>query len=96
MRIAGILSRNQPTVESKRDAAAISYAINLHFTIGAEALHEIDIPNWDKAKKSVLWTGPNASIRFGHWYVAVTPLVRLSDNREEPHVQTRLITGFEF
>ena len=68
--------------------AAISYAINLHFTIGAEALHEIDIPNWDKAKKSVLWTGPNASIRFGHWYVAVTPLVRLSDNREEPHMQT--------
>src|ERR1700730_14318195 len=61
----------------------------------AEALHEIDIPDWDKAEKSVVWAGPNASLRLGHWYVTVTALARLSDNRAEPHVQTRLITGFE-
>jgi hypothetical protein len=76
--------------------AAASYGINPHFTIGAEALHEIDIPNWDKTEKSVLWAGPNGSLRFGHWYVTVTTLARLSDNRDEPHIQTRLITGFEF
>ena len=76
--------------------AAVSYEINPRFTIGAEALHEIDIPNWDKAKKSVVWAGPNASVRFGRWYVTVTAFARLTDNREEPHVQTRLITGFEF
>jgi hypothetical protein len=76
--------------------AAVSYEINPRFTVGAEALHEIDIPNWDKAKKSVVWAGPNASVRFGHWYVTLTALARLSDNRNESNVQTRLITGFEF
>jgi len=75
---------------------AMSYEIDRRFTVGAEALHEIDIPNWDKAEKSVLWAGPNASVRSGHWYVTVTALARLSNNREEPHLQTRLITGFEF
>jgi hypothetical protein len=75
---------------------AVSYEINPRFTVGAEALHEIDIPNWDKAEKSVFWAGPNASVRSGHWYVTVTALARLSDNRDEPSVQTRLITGFEF
>lgn len=76
--------------------AGVSYEIDPRFTVGAEALHEIGIPNWDKTEKSVLWAGPNASVRFGHWYVTATALARLSDNREEPHVQTRLITGFEF
>jgi len=76
--------------------AAVSYEINPHFTIGAETLHEIDIPNWNKAEKSVLWSGPNASVRSGRWCVTVTALARLSNNRDEPNVQTRLITGFEF
>jgi hypothetical protein len=74
----------------------VSYEINPRFTVGAEALHEIDIPNWDKAEKSVLWAGPNISVRRGAWYVTVTALARLSDNHDEPGVQTRLITGFEF
>lgn len=76
--------------------AAVSYEINPRFTVGAEALHEIDIPNWNRAEKSVLWAGPNASLRCGRWYATVTALARLSDNREEPCAQTRLITGFEF
>jgi hypothetical protein len=76
--------------------AAVSYEINPRFTVGAEVLHECGIPNWDKAKKPVVWTGPNASARFGRWYVTVTALARLSDNMNEPHMQTRMITGFEF
>ena len=75
---------------------AASYEINPRFTIGVEVLHEIDLPNWNNAEKSVLWAGPNASVRCGHWYATVTALARLSDNRDEPNVQTRLITGFEF
>ena len=76
--------------------AAVSYEINPRFTVGAEALHEIDMPNWNKAEKSILWAGPNASVRFSHWYVTVTALARLSDNSGEPDLQTRLITGYEF
>jgi hypothetical protein len=76
--------------------AAVSYEINHYFTAGAEALHEVDIPKWDKAEKAVVWTGPNASVRFGHWYATLTALARLSENRAEARLQTRLITGFEF
>jgi hypothetical protein len=79
-----------------QQTAALSYEISPRFMLGAEALHEIDLPNWDKAEKSVVWAGPNASVRSGHWYVTVTALARLTDNRGEPNVQTRLITGFEF
>jgi hypothetical protein len=79
-----------------QQTVAVSYEINPRFMVGAEALHEIDLPNWDNAEKSVVWAGPNASIRSGHWYVTVTSLARLTDNRGEPCVQTRLITGFEF
>jgi hypothetical protein len=61
-----------------------------------EGLHEIDMPNWDKTEKSVLWAGPNASLRSGHWYVTATVLARLTNNEKEPNAQTRLITGFEF
>jgi len=76
--------------------AAVSYEVSPRFAVGAEALHEIDLPNWDKAEKSIVWAGPNASVRCGHWYVTVTALARLTDNRAEPWIQTRLITGFEF
>ncbi len=77
-------------------AAAVSFEISPRFTVGAEALHEIDMPNWNEPEKSIVWMGPNASVRFSHWYVTVTALARLSDNPGEPDVQTRLITGYEF
>ena len=76
--------------------AALSYEITPRLRVGAEALHEVDMPNWDEAEKSVFWAGPNASVRFGHWYLTLTALARVSDNPGETHVQTRLITGFEF
>jgi hypothetical protein len=75
---------------------AVSYEINPHVSVGVEALHEIDMPNWDKIEKSVLWAGPNASLRSGHWYVTATVFARLTNNEKEPNAQTRLITGFEF
>ncbi len=75
---------------------AASYEINPHVSVGVEMLHEIDIPSWDKTERSVLWAGPNASVRSGHWYLTVTALARVSHNSDEPKVQTRLITGYEF
>jgi hypothetical protein len=76
--------------------AAVSYEISPRFTVGAEALHEIDLPNWEEAEPSVVWLGPNASLRSGRWYMTATVLARLTSNEAEPRVQTRLITGFDF
>lgn len=74
----------------------LSYELMPQLTVGAEVLHEIDIPDWSKAEKSVVWAGPNASFRSGSWFATVTPLFRLSENREEPDLQTRLIIGVHF
>jgi hypothetical protein len=35
--------------------------------IGAEFLHEIDLPDWSKAEDSVVYGGPNVSYRRGNW-----------------------------
>jgi hypothetical protein len=75
---------------------AVSYTINPRFTVGAEALHEIDIPNWAQAEKSVIWAGPNVSIHSGRWSATITLLAQLTDNHDEPSLQARLITGVEF
>ena len=67
-----------------------------HVSLGAELLHEIDIPDWRESEPSVLWIGPNASFRAGHFYATVTGLFRVTSNEDEPEVQTRLIFGYSF
>jgi hypothetical protein len=74
----------------------VSYDVNKSFSVGAEVLHEIPLPDWSEAKDSVVWAGPNASIRFGRAFATVTALVQLTDVDGEPDAQVRLITGFDF
>ena len=74
----------------------VSYEITPAWLIGAEVLHEIDLPDWREAEKSVVYGGPNLSYRRGSWWATVTPLVQLSDRPSEVDVQTRLIFGFSF
>ncbi len=74
----------------------VSVALNPHFSVGGEVLHEIDLPDWRDAEPSVLWLGPNASFRVRNFYATLTGLFRATSNPEEPRVQTRLIFGFDF
>jgi len=74
----------------------VSYDINKSFFVGAEVLHEIPIPDWKEAEDSVVWAGPNVSIRFGRVFATVTALFQLTDVDGEPNAQVRLITGFDF
>lgn len=74
----------------------VSYELTPAWLIGAELLHEIDLPDWREAEKSVVYGGPNLSYRRGSWWATVTPLVQLTDRRSEVVVQTRLIFGFSF
>ena len=64
--------------------------------MGAELLHEIDLPNWSEAEGSVVYGGPNLSYRRENWWATVTPLVQLTDISSEVGFQTRLIFGFSF
>ncbi len=74
----------------------VSYEISPAFLLGAELLHEIDLPDWSEAEDSVVYGGPNISYRHGNWWATVTPLVQLTDIASEVDVQTRLIFGFSF
>lgn len=74
----------------------VSYEVNPNFLVGAEVLHEVEIPDWSEGEDSVVYAGPNVSGRFGKWWATLTPLVQLTDIASEPQFQTRLIVGYGF
>ena len=74
----------------------VSYEISPAWLVGAEFLHEIDIPDWSEAEDSILYAGPNVSYRRGNWWATLTPLAQLTNVVSEVDFQTRLIFGFSF
>lgn len=74
----------------------ISVELNRRVAAGAEVVHEIALPDWSEAGDSVVFAGPNVSVRFGRAYATAACLFQLTDVSGEPDVQTRLIVGFEF
>ena len=74
----------------------VSYDINKSFSVGAEVLHEIPLPDWSEAADSNVFVGPNASVRFGRGFVTATALFQITNVEGEPDAQIRLITGFDF
>jgi hypothetical protein len=74
----------------------VSYEVTKNFSFGAEALHEIEFPEWEEANDSVVWVGPNLSFRYGRAFATVAGLFQVTNNKEEPDVQTRLILGYRF
>ncbi len=74
----------------------VSYDLSKRFSVGAELLHEIEIPEWEKAEDSVVYAGPNASVRFDRFFVTATALFQLTEIAGEPDAQVRVITGFDF
>jgi hypothetical protein len=77
-------------------ALGLSYEVSPRLLLGAELLHEIDLPHWSGAEDSVVYAGPNLSYRWDNWWATVTPLVQVTDVASEVDVQTRLILGFSF
>jgi len=75
---------------------AVSWDVNKSFSVGAEMLHEIELPDWAEANDSVVYAGPNASVRFGRFFATATALFQLTDVDGEPDTQVRLITGIHF
>jgi len=77
-------------------SCGVSYEISPAFLLGAELLHEIEIPDWSETEDSVVYAGPNLSYRHKNWWATVTPLVQLTDIGSEVDFQTRMIFGFSF
>lgn len=74
----------------------VSYEVSPAFLVGAELLHEIDLPDWSDAGDSIVYGGPNISYRHGNWWATLTPLAQLTNVAAEVDIQTRLIFGFSF
>ena len=74
----------------------VSYEVTPAFLIGAEFLHEIDLPDWSQAGDSVVYGGPNISYRHGNWWATLTPVIQVTNIASEVDLQTRLIFGFSF
>lgn len=74
----------------------VSYDLSKNFSVGAEVVHEIPLPDWSEVGDSNVFVGPNASVRFGRVFVTATALFQATDVEGEPDTQIRLITGIDF
>jgi hypothetical protein len=73
-----------------------SYEIKPQFLVGGEVLHEIAFPEWQGAEDSVVFVGPNISVRAGKWWATATGLAQLTGSHSEPNFQLRTIVGYSF
>lgn len=73
-----------------------SYQVRPQFLLGAEILHEVEFPEWQEAEPSVVYAGPNMSVRAGNWWATVTGLAQVTAVSGEPNFQVRTIVGYSF
>ena len=76
--------------------AGVSYEVNRTLSVGVEALHEIEFADWKESSDSVVYAGPNVSLRFGKTFATMAGLWQITDIDGEPDFQLRTIFGFEF
>ncbi len=75
--------------------AGISYQFSPRLMVGAELLHELQMPDWRGIRgKGILYLGPNVSYHAEKWWATLTPMFQVSDVEDEPDFQMRLIVGF--
>ena len=78
------------------ETLGVSYRVGQHLSVGAELLNENHLPDWGRPETAFCSAGPNVTVRCHRAFATVTALFRLTNNPDEPNVQTRLIFGYEF
>lgn len=73
-----------------------SWQFSPHFLVGGEFQQEMDLPGWKSANDSVIYAGPNASIRYGRYYLTTTAMIQTTAISGEPDFQLRAIFGLNF
>jgi hypothetical protein len=77
-------------------SAGVSYQFNPSWSVGAEVLHEIAVPDVDTIGDSGVYLGPNASWRNNRFSVALTGLWQLTSLSDEPDFQLRTVFSVDF
>lgn len=86
----------EETVGVIENTAGVSYQISPNFLIGAEAVHEVELAEWEDAGDNVVSVGPNISFRKGSFFTTVTGLFQVTGVDGEPEQQVRVLAGFHF
>ena len=89
---ARILERGSESF-SRRSARAIKS--NRNFSSGRKSCTRSS-SRVEEAEDSVIFAGPNVSVRAGNWWVTATGLVELTNSPSEPNFQLRTIVGYTF
>ena len=76
--------------------AGVSYQISPSWSVGAELLHEIAVPDVDTIGDSGVYMGPNVSWRNNRFSVALTGLWQVTSLADEPDFQLRTIFALDF
>jgi len=77
-------------------SAGIIYQINPSWTLGAEILHEIALPDVSSIGHSGVYVGPDASWRKGNITLTLAGLWQLTSLSTEPDFQLRTILSLDF
>ena len=77
-------------------SAGASYQISPSWSVGAELLHEVAVPDAETLGASGVFFGPNVAWRMGRFTVALTGLWQLTAQVDESDFQLRSIFSIEF
>lgn len=77
-------------------SAGVSYQINPAWSVGAEVLHEIAVPDVDTIGDSGVFIGPNVSWRSDRFSLGLTGLWQVTSLAGEPDFQLRTILSLDF
>lgn len=77
-------------------SAGVSYQINPSWSVGAEFLHEIAVPDVEEIGDSAVYLGPNAGWRHEQFSLALTGMWQLTSLSGEPDFQIRTIFSIDF
>jgi hypothetical protein len=81
-----------------------SYQFNPKFFLGFEGTHEVELADWSQAGQHAVYMGPNVSFRTsgmnqpgkGSFFASLAALVQVTNIKDEPESQIRLIVGYFF
>ncbi|MCF7675571.1 MAG: hypothetical protein K9N23_11075 [Akkermansiaceae bacterium] len=77
-------------------SVGVAYQINPAWSVGAEALHEIECPDAESLGDSVVYLGPNVSWRKGNFGLSTTAMWQLTHLDGEPDFQIRTLFSIDF
>ena len=88
--------QDQPDQAELMESAGISYQISPSWSLGAELLHELAVPDVETLGRSGVYLGPNVMWRNHSVAVICAGLWQLTGPADEPDFQLRTILSVDF